>query len=163
LPVEPVGAVVAAYTVVDNVRRGRTTRKGNASNVVLITELKPRTLDGYELVCDVLNFSPFGISNVAVGIRMLLGELTHEDKVETHHTAFATQAIPTGHTLSMRFPHIVRLGRATFDTEKDRGAGYTATLYWRNERGKHWLRTDGERAKPCKSRDFPSRPASAQR
>jgi hypothetical protein len=130
---------------------------------VLITGLKPKKLDGYELSCDIVNNSPLGISDVAVAIRMMVGQVEYQGVVETQHTAFARHAVPSGHTLSMRLTPTIRLGRATFDTSTDRGSGYSATLYWRNETGKQWSRTDGERAKPCKSRDFPSAAPSTRR
>ena len=132
-------------------------RRGNASNVVLVTDTRPRSLDGYRIVCTVFNRSSIGISDAlsVIRLRMQGGELERDGEISIGAVIFAYRAIAGGDSAHLVFPHVVRLAEATFDTQAERGPGYSATLFWRDEAGKRWQRRDGGRATACRTRDFP--------
>lgn len=153
--VDPVSAVGAGHSIIDAARTSRARKRGNASNVVLVTDARPRRLDGYRIVCTVFSRSSVGISNVVVQLRMQSGELERDGETSTEAVAFAHHAAAGGDSMELEFPHIVRLGEATFDPQAERGPGYSAILYWCDESGR---RRDGGSATSCRPRDFPARP-----
>lgn len=126
--------------------------------MVLVTDARPRRLDGYQIVCTVFNRSGVGISNVTVQLRMQSGELERNGETSTEAVVFAHHAVAGGDSMEVEFPHTVRLGEATFDPHAEGGPGYSATLYWRDEFGRRWRRRDGGHATSCRAKDFPARP-----
>lgn len=108
------------------------------------------------MVCEVQNKSSVGISEVAITLKVRIGKLELDGVVSKKSTVFSQRAIAGGESHTLEFPHVVRFGLGSFDIDSDQGSGYAATLYWRDEAGKRWRRTNGDRAKACRARDFPS-------
>lgn len=111
---------------------------------------------GYRLLCDVLNRSPVGVSDVVVDLSMDGGELQLGDTVMFCAIEFARRALAGGDQLTVTFPHVVRPSEPSFDTGHDFGQGFTISLYWRDESGQAWRRVDGGRAVRFKSRHYPN-------
>lgn len=109
------------------------------------------------MTCSIENRSSTGIVEVSIRLRIHAGgDLEHGGKRTSEATRFAPQAVAANAAFSVRFPHVVRLPLESFDTESDRGPGFTATVYWRDDSGKRWKRTDGGRAVACRARDYPT-------
>jgi hypothetical protein len=112
-------------------------------------------MDGYEVKCFVENRSSAGIADVAVCLRVHAGGDLELDGDRTRcATRFARQAVAANAVVSIRFPHVARLPLGSFDTDADLGPGLTATVFWRDDDGKRWKRTDGGRAVGCRTRDY---------
>lgn len=154
--IDPVGAFAAGNAAAGQARNTRSTRRGHASNVVLLIETRPRALAGYEIVGIVTNDSMIGIADVSIHVRMLAGgDLRLGNRTVTEARHFARRALPAGRTMELKFPHIARLPEASWDLDDDRGPGYVETLYWRDADAKRWQRTSGGTATRCRARDFP--------
>jgi hypothetical protein len=114
-------------------------------------------MDGYEVTCSVENRAATGIAEVVVHLRIHAGgDLVLNDAHSREATVFARQALAGNASMRLRFPHIVRLPLESFDTAADRGPGFAATVYWRDDDGKRWKRTGGGRAVTCRQRDYPT-------
>lgn len=106
------------------------------------------------------NRSASGIAEVAVHLRMQAGgDLELGGRRSREATVFARRALAGNASATLRFPHVARLPLPSFDTEADRGPGFETTVYWRDDDGKRWKRTDGGRAVSCRARDYPTRTA----
>lgn len=154
--IDPVGAFAAGSAAAGQSRNVRSTRRGHASNVVLLIETRPRALAGYEIVGIVTNDSMIGIADVSFQVRMLPGgELRLGKRTVSEARHFARRALAAGRTMELKLPHIARLPEASWDLDYDRGPGYIGTLYWRDADAKRWQRTAGGAATRCRARDFP--------
>lgn len=152
-PIVSTGRAIAGAAI-----GARNRRRGNASNVVLVAEAVPRQIEGYRLRCTVNNGSPVGISDIAIRVSMNDGELDLGSGISRDAVLHARRALPAGDALEVEFPHVVRFGERTFDVGADVGAGFSATLFWRDDAGKRWCRTDGGFAKRCRAQDYPAVP-----
>jgi hypothetical protein len=154
--VDPVGAFAAGNAAAGRARNARSTRRGHASNVVLLIAPRPRALAGYEIVGIVTNDSTIGIADVSIHLRMLAGgDLRLGNRTMTEARHFARRALAAGRTMEVKFPYIARLPEASWDLADDRGPGYVETLYWRDADAKRWKRTAGGAATRCRAKDFP--------
>lgn len=136
---------------------GRAARRLNASNVIQITEARPRKMDGYKLVTTVENASPAGVSGVAVEVRITgKGHLELGGQREPSAVRFGGRAIAGGSSLRLEFPHVARLPEASYELDSD-DPGYQVRLYWRDASGKRWRRIGDGTATPCRARDFRER------
>lgn len=153
-PFEPLST---AHSAIENARARGLSRKGNASNVVIVTTLTPRQSGGYAMTCEVHNASPNGIADIAVRVKMESGHLELNGEVITEATAFARNAVVGRGSTKLALPHTVRLSSTTFDIEEDHASSITATLYWSDESGKTWMRIGPGRAKRSKLKEQPRR------
>ncbi len=150
--VDPFGAAATFGTAA---RSERIRRKGNASNVILVTTLKPRTRGGYQFEFEIRNRSPVGISAVVVLVEMTSGELELSGKRLTHFTTRAGRAIASGDEIAVTSPHVARFPAAFFDADDGSSRGYVATLYWKDEVGKTWRRCGDDGAERCSAKEHP--------
>jgi len=153
---EPIGAVSAGASIANSTRGERRRRQGNASNVVFVRAATPRPLHGYELTFEIDNHSAIGISAVAVRVKMINGQLELDGVITSAHTAFAQQAIPSGGHVTLALTHIARLDPRFFAVDDQGHDGYSATLFWRDESGRGWRRTDAAAARSCPAREYPN-------
>jgi hypothetical protein len=114
-------------------------------------------MDGYEVTCSVENRSSSGIAEVAVRLRIHSGgDMECDGERTSEATVFARQAVAATAAIRIHVPHIVRFPLGSFSTDADRGTGFSATVYWRDDDGRRWKRTDGGRAIACRARDYPA-------
>jgi len=155
--VDPTGALAAGNAAIGQARIRRSTRRGHASNVVLLVETRPRRLAGYEVVATVSNGSTVGIADIAVHLRVLRGgDLRSSNRTVTDAFRFARRALAAGTSMELKFPHVVRLPETSWEIDDDRGPGHVATLFWRDADKKRWKRVAGQPATRCRPKEFPS-------
>ncbi len=133
----------------------RSSSKAKASNVILLALSEPRAGGGYLLKAEISNQNPVGISDVSVTVEMLGGVLELRGQTLSRDRLSAPRALTQFDTLTLPFPHHVRLSEESFETDNvDAGPSFRSTLFWRDDLDKCWKRVDGGRPFRVKGKEL---------